>query len=231
MENRIDIRPIKQIFPEAKDVIEYAFTLEGKDYFQFSDISTIPGSRYFASVEYQNELAMRCNRDFLQAHLEARKEVKAKLNGMSFVDFRVENFVKTMNEVDELDKIMEERLSWIHEPQIAAKLLSVVFFTADENPNRHDYVSGSKKAKIFLDAQKKDEHLDFFLSKPIAKLMPWISSLGLDFPEYCRLTAEITANHISSITQMLSEESKKAELFKSLMLQAAEVLESQKQES
>lgn len=208
MEERKDNRPIKEIFPEARDVIEYAFTLGGKDYFEFSDFNSVPCGRGFAAIEYYNELAMRCTRDFLIVHNQAIKDIiDNNKNGIKLTD------------LVELHRMMDERLQWLHEPQIAAKILSVVFFTAEENPYRHDYSQASKKAKIFLDVQLDDKQFDFFFAQPIVKCLPYITSWSKDFPEYCQTIIAINKTHIESISSMLSEESKRIASYKSLLLQ------------
>jgi len=208
MQKRIDNRPIKDIFPEAKDIIEYAFTLEDKDYFQFSDLNSIPCARGFSAIEYYNELSMRCNRDFLLSHNKAVEDViNNNKDGIRLTD------------IIELQKIMTERLEFLHEPQIAAKILSVVFFTIEENPYRHDYTMAAKKAEIFMRVQMDEKEFDFFLSIPIVKCLPYISSWSQDLTQYCQTINQITRKHIETISTMLLEESKKIEYFKSLVLQ------------
>lgn len=227
MEIKITTRTPKEIFPNAQGIIEYAFTLGVKDYFQFSDLNAVPCERGFQALSYYNEMEMRCTRQFLKAHQDARKIVNKDLKELCTINQGKLNLfamVEKIKEQEKLDMIMDERLEFLHEPEIFAKLLSVVFFDENENPHRYDYSYAAKKAEIFLKAQTESNNLDFFLSAPIVKYQPYIASLSSDFPEYCRTVIAITTEHLKSIFTMLSEGNKNQEYYKSLLLRKIEAL-------
>lgn len=198
-----DKRPITEIFPKAKHVINYAFSLNGVDYFEFNDFNAVPCERGFHALSFYNELSMRCDRNYLLAHVQATEDIINNNKGIKLTD------------IIKLNQQLKERLELLHEPDIAYKLCSVVFFDATENPYRFEYKYGMEKAEKF----KKAKMDDFFLQTPIVKLMPYISSWASDFQEYCQMVNEINKAHLETISTMLSEQSKNSESFKQLMLQ------------
>jgi len=203
MQERIDTRPIKEIFKEARHIIDYSFTLDGKDYFQFNDFNSVPCERGFAALELYTELDQRCTKDYLKSFCLAGLDEFNNNKGI-----RITEIVKLFHQ-------LQERLEMIIEPKIAYKLCSVVFFDANENPYRFEWKHCIEKAAIF----EKADMDSFFLSQPITKLLPYTNSLGSDLKEYCQAVNAITKEHIEHISTMLSEASKRQESFRSLMLQ------------
>lgn len=213
-ETRVDNRPTKEIFPNAVGIIEYAFTLKGVDYFQFSDYNSMANDRAFNALAFYKELSMSCSRDYLLSFSKALDDI---LNNPKQV---------LITEIVRLNLQLKERLDLLFEPDIAYKLCSVVFFDASENPNRFEFKHALKKAKIFKEAPIAD----FFLARPVVQLLPFISSLSKDFLQYCQIVNAINQKHIDSISTMLSEESKREEFYKRLLSQRPKDLASMKQE-
>ncbi len=207
---RISDKPIKEVFPNALGIINYAFTLKGVDYYEWSDINSVPCERGFHALSFYNELQMRCTRDFLKAHCQAVTDVINDNTGIK------------ITKLAKLNMVMEERLQLLHEPEIAAKLLSVVFFDESENPHRFDYAHAAKKAKTFLEVQQDEYMYDFFFSQPIVKWIPYLNSLAADFPQYCQTTIAITKEQLKTISTMLSEVNKNSDSFSWLMSQTQE---------
>lgn len=203
MEPRKNLSPIKKIFPEARHVIDYAFTLGGVDYFEFNDFNSVPCERGFAALEFFTELDQRCTRDYLKSFAQAGIDEINNTKGIR------------LTEIVKLFFQLQERLEMIIEPKIAYKLCGVVFFDATENPYRFEHKKCIEKADKF----ELEGVADFFLSQPITKLIPYTSSLGNDLMEYCQTVNEVTREHTKHISMMLSETSKNSESFKSLMLQ------------
>lgn len=199
---RKDQREIKDIFPNTEGRIEYAFTIDDTDFYQFGDISAVPCVRAFNSMTYYNELSQGCNREYLKAHNQA---IKDAINGGKVV---ITDLVKLVNQ-------LEERLDFITDIDVAYKLCSVVYFDKTENPYSYDYRYGAKKAQIF----KECPMADFFLSQPISKLIPFTNLLGNDLPSYLETMSLMNRKHWEHIFTMLSEHSKNQESFKSMMLQ------------
>lgn len=195
------LKNIKEIFPNSRDVIKYAFTVDETDYYEFEDFNNVPCERGFQCLAFYNELSMRCTRDYLKAFSDALDNT---LNAKTI----------KLTEVFKLNMQLKERLEMLHETEIAYKLCSVVFFDGSENPNRFDYKHGLNKADLF----KRAPIDDFFFQKPVVKLMPYISSWSSDLQEYCQLTNQITQRQISDISMMLSAADKNKEYYKSLEL-------------
>lgn len=192
----------KTVFLNARDIIDYAFTVGDTDYYEFNDFNNVPCERGFNCLAFYNELQTRCSRDYLLAFSTALDNV---LNAKTI----------KLTDVFKLNQQLKERLEMLFETEIAYKLCSVVFFDGSENPYRYDYKHGLKKASLFKDTPIDD----FFFSKPIVKLMPYISSWSKDFQEYCQMTNQITTKHIQDISTILSVTDKSKEFFKSLELQ------------
>lgn len=207
---KVNEKSIKEIFPNALGVINYAFTINDTDFYEWADINTIPCERGFQALSFYNELQMRCTRDFLKAHCQAVQDVLNDNTGIK------------ITKLAKLNMVMEERLQLLHEPEIAAKLLSVVFFDETENPHRFDYTHAAKKTKMFLNVQKDENMYDFFLSQPIVKWMPYLNSLAADLPQYCQTVTMITKEQLKTISTMISEVSKNSESFSWLMSQMQE---------
>ena len=202
---RQDNRPIKEIFPNSRDIIKYSFTLpDGTDFFEFENFNDCPNERGFAALSYFNEMSMRCSREYLQSHCLAMDNIinSGKIDLMSIVKLHIQ---------------MKERLDWIFEPEIALKLCSVVFFTAEENPYRYDFNYGGKKAVRFKEAGP-----DFFTiicREPLVKLIPYISSFSNDLKGYLEDLTNLNQKHITNISMSLSETDRKLECFKQLLSQ------------
>lgn len=187
----------KTVFPDAKDIINYAFSIDDKDFFEFNDFASVPCDRGFASLSYFAELDMRMTREYLNAHYAAMENI---LNSKQ---------VK-MTDIMKLHMQMKERLDFVFEHNIGYKLCSVVFFDGTENPYRYDYKHALKNAELFQEVP-----IDaFFLNPPMTKLFGSMTSSIKDFETYSRILTEINNQHISVISGMLSEADKKRDLFR-----------------
>ena len=196
--------PSKDVFKDSRDIIEYNFSILDDnnvehDYYSFEDFNNVPCERGFQCLAFYNELSMRCTRDYLNAFSAAFDNI---LNATSI----------KLTELFKLNLQMKERLEMLHEPEIAYKLCSVVFFDKEENPYRFDYKHGLKKADLFM----KTPINDFFFQEPVVKLLPYISSWSNDLQEYCMMINQIKKKQIQDISTMLSDIDKNKEYYKSL---------------
>ena len=198
-ESRIDNRTIKEIFPNSRDIINYAFTLDGVDYFEFNNFDDCPCERGFKALSYFNEMSMRCSREYLQAHCLAMDNLFSNVKSINLLN------------VATLHTQMKERLDWIVEPDILLKLASVVFFDSNENPYRYDFKYGNDKVEKFRNM--KDS---FFLSTPIRKLIPYTWESDYDMLTYLKTLTLINQQMIQNISTMLSSEQRNLDCFKVL---------------
>lgn len=202
-EKRIDNRPIKEIFPNAVAIVEYAFTLQCIDYFQFGDFSNMSSDRGFNCIAFFEELRSGCTSDYIQAFSQALDDIVNNNKGIKITD------------IVKLNQQLKERKELIVIPEIAYKLCSVVFFDSTENPNRFDYKKALQKAELF----KQEKMADFFLTQPISKLLPRLHSSANDLQEYLEMATRINKKHIQDISTMLSEASKNKEWYNRLVSQ------------
>lgn len=198
----------QKVFPNVKDRIVYAFTLEGTHYYEFYDFNNVPCVRGFYSFTFFNELKMRCTREYLIAHNQALKEAFAITNGKL-----------DLNKPGVLINQMQERLDFVFEPNIAYKLATVVYFDATENPYEYDMKYALEKAKKFRTAPLEA----FFLSTPIGKLMPFMQKLGSDLPTYFETIQEVNLKHLENLFTMLSSANTNSDWYKSLTSQMNEI--------
>ena len=199
---------IKKIFPNARDIISYAFTLNGIAYFEFDDFNNVPCERGFHCLSFYNEMAMRCSHAYLLAHTEAKEKLKKQIREFFIVKdgkLDLNGCLKKIDEDERLDLQLKERLQWITEVEIAYKLCTVVFFDATENPYRYDYKKGLEKAQIFKDTPIED----FFLLRPITKLLPSTNLSISDLRDYLVTMTAMNRLHLDNISMTLSEMDKK----------------------
>lgn len=200
METRKDLRNIKEIFPGCNEIIVYAFTVRGVDYFQFEDFNNVPSQRGFAALTYYNELSMRCTRAFLQAHVEAVENILNNNKGIK------------ITELAKLNSQLKERLDWITEIDISYKLCTVVFFDASEDPKQYDFKHGIAKGKIFAE----EELESFFFLQPITRLLPYTGLQPNDLRDYLELQTKLNQQQLANIGSILSELQKKTDWAKEL---------------
>jgi len=202
IEIRTGIDP-KDYFPNAKHIIVYAFTIvqaaeasrpaTERHYFRFDDMLNIPYNRALQTLVYYKEVGMNCDRDFLKEHAMAFD------NAMSKETFTVDTLVQLKILNDQL----KQRLELPKEPDLMYKLASVVFFDQKENPEVYEFKYGENKIKAW---KKNTELTDFFLSKPLQELIPYLKYAGENLLQFSRMTEKVSKEHLANISAMLSDE-------------------------
>ena len=192
----------KTVFPNAFSIINYAFTIDEKDFFEFDDFNNVPCERGFNALTIYNELSQRCSRDYLIAFSTALDNIVNDNRGIR------------LTEVVKLNLQLKERLELITEVDIAYKLCAVVYFDSAENPYKFEYKRAMENADLF----NKCDMNEFFFSQPIKKLMPSIASFGKDLRDYLEIITKMNKKHLADISMMLSDNDKSNEYFKSLEL-------------
>ena len=208
MHIKTEVPNYKAVFPNARHEIKYAFSLndkEGKEYdfYQFENIGNIPCARGFQAITFQQEMNQCVSKEYLDFFVEA---AETELNNPTGI---------RLFELAKLFVQLKERRQALYEFNIAYKLASVIFFHQNENPYISDFLTTNKNADLFRE-QKMDA---FFLSKPIAELIPYISSFNKDLSIYLIQAAEINKKHIKDISTMLSEKTLISEKYKQFILQ------------
>lgn len=194
LEIKTDINP-KEYFPDSKHIIVYAFSIGQRHYFRFDDMLNIPYNRALQTLVYYKELGMNCDTEFLKAHTMAFDNAlkKETINVDTLIDLKV------------LNDQLKQRLELPKEPDLMYKLASVVFFDQLENPAIYEFKYGENKIR----AWKKTASLtDFFLSRPLVELIPYLKFAEKNLQQFSRMTERASREHLANISALLSEEQK-----------------------
>ena len=147
---------------KAEYPLEYAFTCNGVEYFEFVDKNNLPYERGLEALTFYQEMQNGVTNDYLKAY-------NAKMNQL-LSDPRKIN----LNEIIKLQARFEERCNYIVSKDIIYKVASVAFVDKNEPLTRYDFKMNEKKI-----ANWKDNAGDsFFLSMPIKKLVPFLQKSG-----------------------------------------------------
>lgn len=192
LEIKTGINP-KDFFPDAKHIIVYAFTINERHYFRFDDPLNTPYDRALKCLVYYKELDMNCDRAFIKAHTQAFD------NALKQPSINID----TLLELKRLNDQLKQRLELPKEPDLMYKLASVVFFDQNENPTVYEFKYGENKIK----AWKKNTTLtDFFLSKPLRELIPYLEHAGENLEQFSQMTEKANHQHLETLLPLLSEE-------------------------
>lgn len=200
--------PVKPSFPvEVKEPVVFAFALKGVNYWKFPDIQKTPSLRGLDAIVFYEEFKKRTTKELYQEEMEAEtillRDVRLALSG---AQGRI-NLAAAFASLADWEKILrhrEERLKFIVEPDLVWKLASIVYFDETENPNRYDMVYNLEKKIPFWKEQVSEE--DFFLSKPIEELVPYLNEYKATLPtilSVTRMVREIHKENLSSIKSNL----------------------------
>ena len=182
-------------FSGSQQVIEYAFTVGGIDYYQHTDEMNMPYRRALKALTFYKELDMKCDRFYLESHIKAMENVFAGRK-IGFDE---------MSKIKRLNDQLKERVEWVVVDAHVYKLASVRFFDRSENPNDYDYKYNEKKIAHW---QAHEPAKDFFLREPIARLVPFLGSAQIDVESYSTVVDELNQAHLDYIWEMLSPEQK-----------------------
>jgi hypothetical protein len=186
----------KEFFPDAKYMIMYAFTIGDRHYFRFDDPLNTPYDRALKCLVYYKELDMNCDRAFIKAHTEAIDNMllKSKLT------------IKDLVSITTLNDQLKQRLELPKEPDLMYKLASVVFFDQHENPIVYEFKYGENKIRSW---KKNTSLTDFFLSKPLLELIPYLEHAGENLQMFSRMIEKESQAHLANLLPLLSDEQKK----------------------
>jgi hypothetical protein len=185
----------KDYFAESGQVIEYAFTVGGTDYYQHTDEMNMPYRRALKALTFYKELDMKCDRLYLESHIKAMENLFAGKK----IGF------EEMSKMKRLNDQLSERVSWVLVDDHVYKIASVRFFDRSENPNDYDFKYNEKKIALW---KEHEPAKDFFLREPILRLVPFLRSAPIDLESYSMVVDELTRAHLDYIWAMLSPEQK-----------------------
>lgn len=185
----------KDVFPNAKHIIAYAFSIGDRDYYRFDDQLATGYDRALKALVYFRELGMNCDTAFLQAHTQA---IDNMLMQTKFT-------IKDLMTIRTLNEQMKQRLELPKEPDLMYKMASVVFFDQKENPYTYEFKYGENKIKFW---KKNTKLTDFFLQKPLLELIPYLQHAGENLEQFSQMTEKVTHQHLDNLLPLLSEEQK-----------------------
>jgi hypothetical protein len=177
------------LLDERYRVVE-AFELGGKKYFMFDNAFEVPAGRMLSALAIYQEMEMRCDREYLDAHTKAMEKLLSDPKKIS------------IQWIAQLNINLRERLGLMPLPDFVYKLASVIFFDDSESPYSYDF--NYNKGKIEQWKQSK-ETLDFFLSRLSSELIPSLQPAGKNARMYFQVSEKIDEIHRSHLTKVLSE--------------------------
>lgn len=201
LEIRTGVDP-KKYFPQSEKIITYAFSIGDRHYFRFDDVLNIPYQRGLQTLVFYKELEMNVDRAFLKAHTQAIKNL--------FTQTQVT--IDTLVTIRQLTQQLEDRLELPKEPELMYKLASVVFFDQHESPTNYEFKYGATKIKHW---RKNTTLADFFLSKPLVELIPYLRHAGENLEQFSRMIEGEAKGQLESILSHLSPEQRTIFLDKS----------------
>lgn len=179
-------------FPHSKHVIKKAFTINGVDYYEFDTLVNLPFKRGMKFLSIYNELEMRCDRFYLEKHVEAVENI---LTGGKKVG------LDEITRVRQLNLQMKERLEMVVQEDLVYKIASVVFFDENENPDDWEWQYAMKKIERW---KKAEGAADFFLREPIHRLIPFLKGGKESSQIYLELAKKVDEKHLAFLFTNLS---------------------------
>ena len=186
---RLRVRNAKSVFPKEKHIIEWAFNVGGKDYYQFADVFSLPYERGLMAVAVYNEIDMRCSREYLMKHTETITDLLKQQE----ID---------IYKINALNEQMKQRLQLVTDVDLLYKIASVVFFDKNENPALYEQDYCQKKIAHWKEHRGV---ADFFLQKPLMELIPFLQNVEVDLDTFSVLMDELNALHLERFHTFISK--------------------------
>lgn len=171
---------------DTKHVVELAFTVNGVDYFCHTDPLNGPYERALTALIFYKEISMNCDHELLTKHVEATH----KLLTSNPID---------VFKIKQLNDLLIQRLKLPKDPELLYKLASVVYFDSNESPSVYDFTYSQKKIEFWK------EHTtlkDFFLQKPIVKLMPFLLQYEENLDTFSQVLKEYKKAHLEKLSEL-----------------------------
>ena len=169
----------KTKFPDSRHIIEFAFEINGKKYYRFSDIFNMSIERGLNAIMFYEESRMKCSLEYLNKHVQAVREI---LHSNKIDIFRIH----------QLNEQMSERLNFSLDVELLYKLSSAVYFDENENPSLYDAEYCKTKIEFW---KNNKEVADFFLQQPLTELLPYLQSVDFNLNEYSMANMELNRIH------------------------------------
>lgn len=178
----------KEIWPDSKYVIKFAFRAGDIDYYCFDDLINLPYERAFCAMDFYKEMDMNCDRQYLQWHQAAIDKILKK------------NPIDVF-EIKKLNDQMRERIEFIRSPNLIYKMASVVYFDKSESPIVYDAKYNINKIVHWKSCFPGGS---FFLLQPIKTLIPFLEESQMNLDTYLQITEAIDQKHSENLLSHLS---------------------------
>jgi len=182
---------------------ELVFTSGDIDYYTLKDISNTFSQRALEAMAVYDELAMRCDANYLRGYVHAMKEnMKSQLN---------------IPEIYRLTNEIEERLNFIvPTADLIWKLAAIAYFDKSESPYGYD----AEYAKVKIEKWKSDKTLNtvFFL-KCMPNLMPSFDTSKIDLATYLKVQSLVADKHLEHILSAPSLKELRNDIYTALSYQ------------
>ena len=153
---------VTAIHPEYKQYVEFAFQIEGRDFYMYKDILNMFPLRLNRCRQFINEAEMRITS---KDHLKLIEELKTKIDAGKLGDAYV------------LANTLEMLSNQFIETDTYYRLFSCLFFDLEEDLTDYDYEYNQDKIDLF----KKQPKTAFFLTKPMSDYLPQSNISEEDF--------------------------------------------------
>jgi hypothetical protein len=151
------------LHPTYKTVTEFAFEIDGKEYYQFKNLLDMPVLRYKRTMEFIREAELSISSKDLEELI--RESIEQLNKGDLTKSIIIQNAILNLS-------------SQFMETDTYYRLFSCVFFDLDENILDYDYDYNEEKISLF----KKQPATAFFFNQPMRKylIQPNISEEDLE---------------------------------------------------
>lgn len=155
----------------------------------FDDVFTLPTVRGMQALDYYDEFAMRCTKDFLSAYCDA---VEAILSNNKKLE---------LTKLATITGYLRERLTMLPVPDHIYRLASVIFFDGTENPYFYDRKYAEQKIKLW---KEDPDMLSFFLRTPLRDLIPFLGSHETSLSTYGGVIEMLNEFHLKEVLSVSS---------------------------
>ncbi len=168
-----EIRKVKNnltcLHPLIKSSTEFAFDIEGKEFYTFKNMLDMPAPRYQRIQEFIREAEMRITSQDLTDFIELIKDAlnKGKITDAVIFLSAIENLTTQYIETDTF-----------------YRLFTCLFFDLDEDITDYDFDYNEDKLKLF----KSQPMTSFFFSQPMKKYLPQIDISAQDLEVFLKQT-------------------------------------------
>ena len=169
------------LHPQYKTLTEFAFKIDGVEYYEFATLGDMPPERYKKMQDIMVQCDWRMTIDDIKELVKLQRDAVNK---------------GKLTDVVEVIQGFEYCLGLYLETDLFMMLFSCVFFTLDEDLSDYDYDIGAKKIEAF----KKHGIPDFFLKTPVKKWLPVTDISKQDIETFSKMTS-VKRSYLLSLKQ------------------------------